>query len=80
MLNIPQRIHAIQHPLVDEAYLKKEFSQDPRGEDVLVIETSIHDDDNHDAYLSTFISDLSDLKHQAEQQIGYFDRIDIRIH
>ncbi len=81
--NIPERVTSINHPLVSEAYLKKGFSANHESEDILVIETTIHEDEEHDAYdnyLTSFMGDLHDLQLQAEQQIGHFDRIDIRTH
>ena len=71
------------HPLVRSAYMKKD-STSSREEDVLVLETSYKSEDmefgGFDSYLCDLVSDLQDLKDQAEQQGGSVDRVDIRMH
>lgn len=81
--NMPERVTAISHPLVRDVYLKKDFGAGHRDEDVLVIETLDPDfDDEHcdlfDSYLIDLMVDLEELKMEAEQRVGSFDRIDIR--
>lgn len=85
MLNntVPERITALSHPLVREAYLKKDFAADHWNEDVLVIETLDPDFDDighdlFDSYLIDLLADLDDLRVQAEEKVGHIDRIDIR--
>lgn len=85
MLNntVPERITSLSHPLVREAYLKKDFGTGHKDKDVLVIETldPDFDDIDHelfDSYLIDLLVDLGDLKNQAEQKVGSFDRVDIR--
>lgn len=83
MINLPQHVSGITHPIVASMYLKKEYGHGHHQEDVLVIETkSKHKDaDDHelfDSYLIDLLTDLEDLKSQAEARVGKFDRIDIR--
>lgn len=84
MMNVPQRITGITHPYVHSIYLKKDFGTKERKQDVLVIETirakAQADGDSFDSYLIDILTDLKDLKEQAEEQIGHFDRVDIRTH
>ncbi len=88
MMNLPQHVPGITHPLIRDIYLKKDFGpEDQRGhhnEDVLVIETVRPDaDDDYemfDSYLIDLLGDLQELQAQAEKKIGRFDRIDIRTH
>lgn len=78
MLNIPERVAGITHPLVKDIYLKRHCSNDGNFfEDVLIIEAGSHDDD---LVLEDLLTDLVELQHQAEARIGAFDRIDIRLH
>ncbi len=79
--NKKNAIH-LSHPLVRDAYLKKELGIHMREEDILVLEADIPDDDDKDAgfdcHLVELLSDLQKLKDQAEQKVGSIDRIDIR--
>ncbi len=84
MLDVPRNITGISHPLINEMYMKKDYSN-PRGEqNVLVIQAKAHheedeyDHESFDSYLVEILTDLNDLKHRAELQIGHFDRVDIR--
>ena len=75
----------ITHPLVRNAFFKKDCSaQNKRHEDVLVLETAFDRDgreyESFDRYLSDLLLDLEDLKSQAEIKFGHIDRIDIRSH
>ncbi|HRQ60074.1 MAG TPA: hypothetical protein PLO23_00925 [Alphaproteobacteria bacterium] len=83
MFNTPDHVTNVSHHLVSAMYKKMDFSQD-RSENVLVIETMFpdEDEDGHtfDFYLMDLLSDLGDLKHQAEGCVGKIDRIDIRSH
>lgn len=80
-LGQPVKIH---HPLVRDAYLKKEASTNNRGKDVLVIEARSDDEDmefgGFDSYLYDLVTDLQNLKQQAEEQAGSIDRVDICTH
>lgn len=86
MLSTQQTLNGITHPLISSIFLKKDFSDPSKyHEDVLVIETNFnHNDAEHDeafdSYLIELLSDLNDLKVQAEEKIGKFDRVDIRTH
>lgn len=87
MLGVQQDLSVITHPLVSSIFLKKDYSGDASRyhEDVLVIETNFNhnaadNDEAFDSYLVELLSDLNDLKIQAEEKIGKFDRVDIRTH
>lgn len=86
MLNTPRKVKGIEHPLVGDMYLKKTFGEGGLSEDVLVIETRFYDWENeteheaHDDYMIDLLIDLENLKSQAQERVGYFDRIDIRAH
>lgn len=83
MLAVPEQLNAVSHPMVTSMYLKKAYGSSG-DEDVLVIETnyskSEEDYESFDSYLMDLLLDLNDLKRQAEDKIGHFDRIDIRTH
>ncbi len=83
MLAVPEQLNAVSHPMVTSMYLKKDYGSSG-DEDVLVIETnyskSEEDYESFDSYLMDLLLDLNDLKRQAEDKIGHFDRIDIRTH
>lgn len=79
----PRRV-SVSHPLVRDAYLKKNFTSENREEDVLVLDMV---DDEHaidvssfDDYLVDLLTDLQSLKNQLSEKVGYFDRIDILTH
>lgn len=84
MLAVPQKVTGIYHPLVADMYLKKDFSHHNCYQDVLVIEVrSGSEDGEHDgfdSYLTDLLTDLEDLKRQAENKLGCFDRVDIQTH
>ncbi len=87
MNTVPQHIRGVSHPLVADMYLKKGNDGRNTSEDVLVIQTISKQDgmeeaefNSFDTYLIDLLTDLEDLKAQAEQQIGAFDRVDIRAH
>ena len=74
----------ITHPLVRDAYLKKEALLSDHKSDVLVLEMT---NDEHeadisgfDSYLIELLTDLEGLKNQAEGKIGHIDRVDIITH
>lgn len=75
---------SIVHPLVRSAYMKRSETHDHRQEDVLVLETYAHDENEElcgfDTYLIELLTDLEDLKSQAEQRVGSIDRVDISRH
>jgi hypothetical protein len=85
---VPEHVTGVYHPMVREMYLKKDFGNglSNKAQDVLVIETvarPMHDDeayDTFDSYLLDILGDLDDLKSQAQNKIGHFDRVDIRTH
>lgn len=75
----------IVHPLVRNAYFKKDCTaQNQHHEDVLVLETAFDRDgqeyESFDSYLYDLLLDLEELKKQAEIKFGHIDRIDIRSH
>ena len=74
----------ITHPLVRDAYMKKDSSLKEHNSDVLVLEMT---NDEHeadvsgfDSYLIDLLTDLEGLKGQAEERLGHIDRIDIITH
>lgn len=78
-------ISSVVHPLVRSMYMKKDFSHNDHEENVLVIETNFHQQednqhDNYDSYLIDLLIDLQDLKEKAEKEIGAINRVDIRPH
>lgn len=81
MINVPEQVMRVMHPLVSSIYLKKNYGGQI-SEDVLVIETNFSErnDDSYDVFLTRLLGDLHDLQVQAERKIGRFDRIDIRMH
>jgi hypothetical protein len=81
MMNVPERLTSVTHPLISSIYLKKNYSGMHDSEDVLVIETNFSNsdtDEDFDSHLSELLFDLHDLQIQAEEKIGHFDRVDIR--
>lgn len=86
MLDVHNSLTGISHPLISSIFLKKDFAEDSAKyhEDVLVIETNFtHDntkDEAFETYLNALLLDLPDLKMQAEEKVGRFDRVDIRTH
>ncbi|MCC7305677.1 MAG: hypothetical protein IT558_05395 [Alphaproteobacteria bacterium] len=82
MLNVPERIKGVTHPLVSSIYLKKDCGDSTRPEDVLIINTNFEeageDYESFDSYLMALLDDLHELRAQAEKSVGSFDRIDIR--
>lgn len=80
MLNVPQKISGIVHPLVRDVYLKKDFGYNKRAQDVLVIEAAIGNDNNIGTSFHDLLMDLQAIEHQAEQTVGHIDRVDIVTH
>lgn len=80
MMNVPERLTSVTHPLVSSIYLKKDYGGAHDSEDVLVIETNFPNNGSYvsGARLSELLYDLHDLQVQAEEKIGHFDRVDIR--
>ena len=81
MMNVPEILNSVTHPLLSSIYLKKNYSGMHDPEDVLVIETNFSNSDaeeDFDSRLSELLYDLKDLQIQAEEKIGHFDRVDIR--
>lgn len=81
MLNIPEVVSNVTHPLVSSMYLKKDYRSMHDFDDVLVIETNFsHDgkDEDFDACLAELLYDLHDLQVEAENKVGHIDRVDIR--
>ncbi len=83
MFKTPQNIRGISHPLIADIYLKADTRD--REKNILVIEakkkSEAHEEDNYyDSHVIDILTDIESLKEQAEQQIGSFDRIDIRTH
>ena len=88
MLNMSQRIKGLTHPLISDIYLKRGVGKS-KGEDVLVIEARRPRTANQnnkirkstpESFMYDLLTDLEDLKHKALQQVGHFDRVDIRTH
>jgi hypothetical protein len=56
MMNVPERLTHVTHPLVSSIYLKKDYGSTHNSEDVLVIETNFteasDDDGAYDACLT----------------------------
>ncbi len=86
MLNIPQHITGISHPLVKDIYLKKFRTKGHKSEDVLIIEAltddhyDIHEHEGFDPYIAELLIDLQNLETQVKEKVGSFDRVDIRKH
>jgi hypothetical protein len=82
MMNVPEEMKSITHPLISSIYLKKDYGAEPGSQDVLVIKTNFDDVSDeysdYDTYLMELLTDLDELKAQAEDSVGHFDRIDIR--
>lgn len=74
----------ISHPLVRDAYLKKEMGSDKSEHEILVIEARHEETDmefgSFDTYLYDLLTDLQDLKDQAEKQENKIERVDICTH
>ena len=82
MLPMQEQITGITHPNVTAIYLKHDYSQKGRAQDVLVIETSFdpsknQNDQVNSAYME-LLKDLRNLQRRAEKKIGHVDRIEIR--
>lgn len=80
MLNLPERIKGISHPLVHDIYLKKDFGYGHRGERILVIETSRSNDNQPKKSFIDLLIDLQGIEYLAEQSVGRIDRVDIVSH
>ena len=80
MLNVPQKISGIVHPLVRDVYLKKDFGYNKRAQDVLVIEASIGNDNKSENSFYELLMDLQEIELKAEQSVGHIDRVDIVTH
>lgn len=78
MLEMPEKIHAVCHPLVQSMYVKHELG----GDDVLIIETnfaqSSETTDTYDSYMTELLFDLENLRQIVEEKTGPIDRVDIR--
>lgn len=71
------------HPLVRKAYMKSEASLGKRDEHVLVLDTYSEEETEFrgfDTYLYDLVTDLQNLKDQAERDGFSVERIDIRTH
>jgi hypothetical protein len=87
MLNFPQHIRSVSHPMVAAMYLKQERRNSAPSTGVLVIETveedaaPVHQQDrSFESYLFELLGDLEDLKNAAEKEVGPIDRVDIKRH
>jgi hypothetical protein len=82
MLTVPERMKTVTHPMIASMYLKKDYHGTDDAEDVLVIKTNYDEYaenyESFDSYLMKLLGDLNDLRTQAEEEVGKFDRIDIR--
>lgn len=81
MYNLPERITGITHPLIKDMYVARHTEGTDKLVDVLILETT---SDNtvmqDDEIWLDLLADLADLEKAAHDQIGDFDRIDIRTH
>lgn len=82
MFALPQDIKTVTHPLVRHMYLKSDLVSS-QGQSVLVIETALgencRDDEDFKLSLLDLLTDLQDIKTRAEDEVGRFDRVDIRL-
>ena len=86
MLRIAEKIKTIHHPAVSDIYLKREFDNDHKETDVLIIQAKLDKyDDNeqsehnaHDSYIIDILTDLNEISARAAAEVGHFDRVDIR--
>ena len=79
MKNVPERLHTIHHPLIREAYVKKDYSTQGKFKDVLVIE-AIKENKKSNFSQIDLLMDLPAIQHMAEDEVGHIDRIDIVRH
>ena len=85
MLNLDryQQNLNVSHPLVRKAYMKKNAGPNDREKNVLVLDTFSEDETEFrgfDTYLYDLVTDLQNLKEQAEQKGFIVGHIDIRAH
>jgi hypothetical protein len=81
MMNVPEVLTSVTHPLVSSMYLKKDYRSMHDFDDVLVIETNFSHDgrpEDFDERLAELLYDLHDLQVEAERKVGHIDRVDIR--
>ena len=50
MMNVPERLTSVTHPLISSIYLKKNYSGMHDSEDVLVIETNFSNSEAAEEY------------------------------
>jgi hypothetical protein len=84
MLSAADGLKNITHPLISSMNMRTDLNRNKPAENVLVIETNFprlpQDTNMFDSYLMDLLLDLKDLKNKAENYIGKFDRVDIRVH
>ncbi len=75
------KLNMIKHPYINSIYLERDDLA-AKPEDILVIETEIDLSETEfnarDERLIELLTDLNELQMMAEQNIGSFDRVDIR--
>lgn len=79
-----QKLPNFSHPLVQNAYLKKEIHYGKKKENVLVLEVYGHKSSGEctdfDPYLVSLLQDLQKLRSKAEEQTGTLKHIEIIRH
>jgi hypothetical protein len=84
MTHVSDTLQNVKHHLVNAMYMRKDFSQNGKAEDVLVIEVHFSQVEGgyefFDKQLTDLLLDLEHLKDQVEECVGKFQRVDIRTH
>lgn len=75
MQNVPEHLHGYTHPMVEEIYMKKDYTLGKHGLNVLVIKASIENKN-----MMSLMEELHDVQQLAEQQLGRIDRVDVTTH
>jgi len=78
MIIVPEYLKHVSHPCVASMYMKRGLRGEKRTEDVLVIETRQMEFLEEEDYMK-LLSDLNGLCQQASEEVGTFDRVDIRV-
>jgi len=80
MFDAPKLIPAINHPMIREAYVKKDYSLGAEPHEILVIDAILKSDNQQDVDMMDLLIDLPDIEMQAEELAGHIDRVDIITH
>jgi hypothetical protein len=78
MIIMPETVKHIECPWVSSLYVKRGLRGEEGREDVLVIEVRSDEISKAKDY-KTILSELQTVCWQAEQQVGAFDRVDLRV-